>query len=144
METRKYYPGFKACCRIRSERSGIRPVFSIRSVRYCQNDTPNFRQVFFKLVNVSRHCRPDSLRVLPLILRFLTYSRIAFSAQLLCKGISGRSKTMSNSDLLQKIRPRAVFNVALAVFCVNMWSKKVSRRFFLAAEGFSLYFFNPS
>ena len=94
---RKYYPGFKACCRIRSDRSGISPVFSIRSLRYCQNDTPNFRQVFFKLVNVSRHWRPDSLRVLPLILRFLTYSRIAFSAPLLCKGISGRFRTKSNS-----------------------------------------------
>ena len=92
-ERRKYYPGFKECCRIRSDKSGIIPIFSIRSLRYCQNDTPNLRQVFFKLVKVSRQRRPDSLRVLPLILRFLTYSRIAFSAPLLCKGIPpvGRS-----------------------------------------------------
>ena len=120
MERRKNYPGFKACCRIKSERSGIRPIFSTRSLRYCQNDMPNLRQVFFKLVNVSRHCRPDSLRVLPLILRFLTYSRIAFSAPLLCKGMSGRSKTSSNSDLLLLMRLRAAFNEALEVVCVNI------------------------
>src|SRR5210317_1112508 len=115
LKRRKYYPGFKDCCRIRSDRSGITPAFSIRSLRYCQNDTPNLRQVFFKLVKVSRQRRPDSLRVLPLILRFLTYSRIAFSAPLLCKGISGRSKTSSNSDLLLLIRLSAAFNKALHV-----------------------------
>ena len=72
----------------------------IRSERYCQKDIPSFRQVFFKLVKVSRQRRPFSLRVLPLILRLLTYSRISFSLKLLWRGISGLSNTSNNSVLL--------------------------------------------
>src|SRR5438876_5176145 len=51
---------------------------------------PSFRQVFFKLAKLSRQRRPAVLRVPPLILRFLTYSRISDSEALLCNGTSGR------------------------------------------------------
>ena len=66
------YPGFKECCRIRSDNSGITPIPSIQFLRYSQNDIPNLRQVFLELVKVSQHRRPDSLRVEPLILRFFS------------------------------------------------------------------------
>jgi hypothetical protein len=66
-----------------SDKRGISFLFDIRSRRYCQKDTPNFRHVFFKLVKVSRARRPSSLRVLPLTFHLLTYSRISFSLRLL-------------------------------------------------------------
>jgi len=50
-------------------------------------------------VNLSRACRPASERVVPLILRRVTYSRISDSEALLCKGNSGQSRTRSNSAL---------------------------------------------
>jgi hypothetical protein len=78
---------------------GTSLTFLLRSWRYDQNDIPNFLHVFFRLVKVSRQRRPSSLRVEPLILRFLTYSRIACSLRLLCKGMSGRFNTSNNSDL---------------------------------------------
>ena len=58
--------------RIRSASRGtlLRP--RTRSWRYSQKLTPNRRHVFFKLAKVSRARRPESLRVLPLIFRFLT------------------------------------------------------------------------
>ena len=50
-----------------------------RSVRYSQKETPNLRQVFLRLAKVSRHLRPLSLRVLPLIFRLVTNSRMSCS-----------------------------------------------------------------
>ena len=71
-EKMKSYPGFKEYCRIRSDNSGITPIPLIQILRYSQNDIPNLRQVFFKLVKVSQHRRPDSLQIEPLILRFFS------------------------------------------------------------------------
>jgi len=56
------------------------------------------RQVFLRLANVSRPRRPSSLRVPPLILRRLTYSRMSPSLKLLCNGNSGRSRTKCRQD----------------------------------------------
>jgi hypothetical protein len=47
-------------------------MFEVRSSKYFQNEMPSLRQVFFKLVKVSRHFRPESLRVLLLIFFFFT------------------------------------------------------------------------
>src|SRR5208337_4365629 len=58
--------------RIRSASRRTLPRPRTRSWRYSQKLTPNRRHVFFKLAKVSRARRPDSLRVLPLIFRFLT------------------------------------------------------------------------
>src|SRR5271157_4445951 len=58
--------------RIRSASRGTLPRPLTRSWRYSQKLTPNRRHVFFKLAKVSRARRPESLRVLPLIFRFLT------------------------------------------------------------------------
>ena len=58
--------------RIRSASRGTLPRPRTRSWRYSQKLTPNRRHVFFKLAKVSRARRPESLRVLPLIFRFLT------------------------------------------------------------------------
>src|SRR6266849_4664226 len=68
---------------------------------------PSFRQVFFKLANVSRQRRPASLRVPPLILRRLTNSRMSDSTALVCKGISGRSSTRRKNGLLGLVGLRA-------------------------------------
>ncbi len=54
-----------------------------RSWRYSQKETPNLRQVFLRLAKVSLHLRPASLRVLPLILRLVTNSRMSCSLALL-------------------------------------------------------------
>src|SRR5208337_2939489 len=58
--------------RIRSAIRRTLPRPRTRSWRYSQKLTPNRRHVFFKLAKVSRARRPESLRVLPLIFRFLT------------------------------------------------------------------------
>ena len=58
--------------RIRSASRGTLPRPRTRSWRSSQKLTPNRRHVFFKLAKVSRARRPKSLRVLPLIFRFLT------------------------------------------------------------------------
>lgn len=79
----------RACCRISSLSRGMLSRPTTRSWRYFQNEIPSLRQVFFRLAKVSRHRRPGSLRVQPLILRFLTYSRMSRSLKLLCNGISG-------------------------------------------------------
>ena len=56
-----------------------------RSRMKSQQAIPCFLQVFFRLVKVSPHRRPLSDRVLPLIFRLMTYSRISRSLRLLCR-----------------------------------------------------------
>ena len=56
-----------------------------------------FWQVFFSDRKVSRHRRPSSLRVLPLILRMVTGSRTSCSELLVLSGTSGRSRATSSS-----------------------------------------------
>ena len=72
-----------AACRIYSANGGMMFFPETRSLRYSQKEMPCLRQVFFRLVKVSRHRRPESLRVLPLIFLFFTYSRISLSLKLL-------------------------------------------------------------
>ena len=64
-------------------KAGMVFLLLTRSLRYSQKETPNLRQVFFRLAKVSLHLRPDSLRVLPEILRLVTNSRISCSLVLL-------------------------------------------------------------
>jgi hypothetical protein len=81
------------------------------------------RQVFFKLANVSRQRRPSSLRVPPLILRRLTYSRMSPSLRL-CRvpdyavwnsagalspadGTRGRSLLARHSPVVSLVWPHA-------------------------------------
>ena len=47
---------------------------------------PSFRQVFFRLEKVSRHFRPRSLRVPPLIFCLSTWPRISPSLPFVCRG----------------------------------------------------------
>jgi hypothetical protein len=54
--------------RITSGRGGICLSSRNRESRYCQNETPNLRQVFFSPTKVSLARRPASERVPPLIL----------------------------------------------------------------------------
>ena len=89
----------KAFLRINSESIGIEFCFEFLSFKYSQNDTFNLRHVFFREVKVSLLLRPSELLVPPLTLRLLAYSRISDSLALLCRGISGLSKTNTSSDL---------------------------------------------
>ena len=99
-------PRLPAFWAISSPKGGISFLPHTRSVRYSQKETPSLRQVFFKLAKVSRHLRPSSLRVLPLIFRFVTNSRISCSLALLWIGKSGLDKTLSNSLFRLQSRPR--------------------------------------
>src|ERR1019366_5576446 len=82
--TRGDYAWAAAVVAMRVGRKGMRPVWAMRSLRESQKETPSLRQVFFKLMKVSRHCLPSSLRVPPLTLRFFTQSRISRSLALGC------------------------------------------------------------
>ncbi len=63
------------------------------------------RQVFLRLVKVSRQRLPASERVLPLIFRFLTYSRISPSLTLLCSGI-----THTDDQIIEKLNQEGVLS----------------------------------
>ena len=69
----------------------------------------NVEFVFFRLMNVSRQRRPLSLRVPPLIFRSLAYSRMSFSAKLLCSGKCGYSSTAKNASRLACSKFNAAF-----------------------------------
>jgi len=106
----KYHVTSAAFWRISSE-SRKALIFATRSCQYCENDTPSSWQVFFKLIKVPQRDRTVSLRVLPLTLRRLAYSRISDSLRLLCKGISGRSNTNNNTRLFLSQRANVRFKV---------------------------------
>ena len=110
----------------------------VRSTRYRQKERPCLRQVFFKLAKAARHSRPRSLRVPPLILRFLTCSRMSPSLPLVCSGTSGRANTRSNSALLRCSRLSAWFKVANAVCWVKISSKRAESAIFRSSQGWSL------
>ena len=71
-----------------------------REPRYSQKVMPSFAQVLLRPRKASRQSRPVSLLVPPLIFRLVTWQRMSFSEPLVCSGISGRSRTISNSCLL--------------------------------------------
>src|ERR687895_1334522 len=120
---------------MRSGSGGMAEVWEIRSVKYCQKETPSFRQVRFKLMKVSRQRCPRSLRVPPLTLRFLTGSRRSRSLPLVCSAMSGRSSTNSNSALLRWIRLSVWFRVSKLVWVVKRASKRASRSIFFSGKG---------
>jgi|GEM_PF-5425440 len=60
-----------------------------------------FKQVFFELAKESRHLRPLSLRVLELIFRFLTVSRMSRSLRLLRNGYR-LSETLPKNSKVKK------------------------------------------
>lgn len=84
--------GAQAGCprqRTRSGRYGtaIRPGMA----RQSRKARPSLAQVMVRPRKASRHWRPASLRVPPLILRLVTGARMSRSELLVCSGISGRS-----------------------------------------------------
>jgi len=127
-----------------SARGGYLFRNSSLSLRKFQNEMSNLRQVFLRLVKVSRHRFPVSLRVDPLIFRFLTYSLISLSLKLLCRGISGRFKTSSNSDLFRHRRFNAKSNEANPVLRVKISSNRFSKERFCDLSGFKRYFLRSS
>src|SRR5262245_26867876 len=65
-----------------------------------------------------------SLRVPALTLRRVTWQRMSFSDPLVCSGISGRSSTISNSDLLVLSRASRRSSVTKPVLRVKMRSNR--------------------
>src|SRR5574344_755164 len=118
-----------------SSASGTNGPPFILSCRYFQNDIPNFLQVFFRLINVSRQRLPSSLRVLPLTFRFFTWPRMSRSLPLVCNGTSGRFSTSNSSSLCSHNRFSSRFNITYTVFCLNIRSNRLDSRLDLLDEG---------
>src|SRR5882757_568836 len=85
---------------------------------------PSLAQVFLRPRKASRQSRPTSLRVPPLTLRLVTWQRMSFSDPLVCRGISGRSSTMSSSRLLAWSRLSRRSRVTKPVRRVKMRSNR--------------------
>ena len=92
-------------------------------------------QVLLRPRKASGQSRPASLRVPPLIFRLVTWQRMWFSEPLVLSGISGLSRTLSNSLLLAHRRVSNRSRVTNPVFWPKMRSNRADKVALRAGEG---------